>query len=131
MGQRKIHEEEINKFVKTSKVEDLAKVVSIIHKIKEERKQGQSNLKGESINEEMLTSSELNEDGNKLSLHKSSVEVKEMINAINSKECEVKDKYKGLSMDEKTKLIRKSFEQYNRSSDDFINEKELEKMLDL
>lgn len=107
MGVRKLYEDEIKKFIETSKEEDLAKIVSMIQLMEQEKR-----------NSSLL---DIEEAFGKIAHVKISSEAfadrKERNTVL-------------LSLDEKIALTHDIFKNYKGSSEQFMNNKAIEKVLD-
>ena len=107
MGARKLYEDEIKAFIASSKDEDLAKIVSIIKTMKLEKLERSSLAIDEAFGKyaHVKTSSEAFAD-------------RKEPNAVL------------LSLDEKIAFTHDVFKNYKGSSDQFMNNKAIEKLLD-
>ncbi|MBC7652348.1 MAG: hypothetical protein H7101_11425 [Deinococcales bacterium] len=109
MGARKLYEDEIKKFIETSKDEDLAKIVFMIKTLEEKIKNSFAMAIEEAFGKfaHVKTSSE---------------------EFAKRKQEENRNEY--LSLDEKIALTHNIFKNYKGSSDAFMSSKAIEKMLD-
>ncbi len=107
MGARKLYEDKIKKFIETSKEEDLAKIVSMIQLMEQEKTNSSLLVIEEAFGKfaHVATSSEAFTDRKE-------------------------GKTVSLSLDEKIALTHEIFKNYKGSSEQFINNKAIEKLLD-
>ncbi|MDI9364802.1 MAG: hypothetical protein QM541_07615 [Flavobacterium sp.] len=107
MGARKLYEDEIKKFIESSKDEDLAKIVSMIKTMKQEKLERSSLAIEEAFGKyaHVKTSSEAFADRKERNTNL-------------------------LSLDEKIALTHDIFKNYKGSSEQFMNNKAIEKLLD-